>query len=42
MGKGIINLEIDKFFENDENQDLKNNNMGVCSIDSIKRYINFY
>ena len=40
MSKGIANLEIDKFFENEENQDLKNNYMGVYSIDSITKYIN--
>ena len=42
MSKGITNLEIDKFFENEENQDLKNNYMGVYSIDSITKYISFY
>ena len=42
MSKGISNFEINKFFENEENQDLKNNYMGVYSIDSITRYINFY
>ena len=42
MSKGISNLEIENFFENEENQDLKNNYMGVHSIDSITRYINFY
>ena len=42
MSKGISNLEIENFFENEENQDLKNNYMGVHSIDSIARYINFY
>ena len=42
MDKGITNLEINKFFENEENQDIKNNYMGVYSIDSITRYINFY
>ena len=42
MTKGISNLEIEKFFENEENQDLKNNYMGVYWIDSIRRYINFY
>ena len=42
MSKGISNLEIENFFENEENQDLKNNYMGVYSIDSIARYINFY
>ena len=42
MDKGITNLEIHKFFENEENQDMKNNYMGVYSMDSITRYINFY
>ena len=42
MDKGITNLEINKFFENEENQDIKNNYMGVYSTDSITRYINFY
>ena len=42
MDKGITNLEINKSFENEENQDIKNNYMGVYSIDSITRYINFY
>ena len=42
MSKGISNFEIKKFFENEENQDLKNSYMGVYSIDSITRYINFY
>ena len=42
MDKGITNLEVNKFFENEENQDIKNNYMGVYSIDSITRYINFY
>ena len=42
MFKGKSNFEINKLFENEENQDLKNNYMGVYSIDSITRYINFY
>ena len=43
MDKGITNLEINKFFENEEeNQDIKNNYMGVYSMDSITRYRNFY
>ena len=33
MSQGISNFEINKFFENETNQDLKNNYMG---------YINFY
>ena len=31
MSKGISNFEINKFFENEENQDLKNNYMGSLS-----------
>ena len=42
MSKGISNFEINKFFEIEENQDLKNNYMEVYSIDSTTRYINFY
>ena len=42
MSKGISNLEIEKFLENEESQDLKNNYMGVYLIDSVTRYINFY
>ena len=42
MDKGITNLEINKFFENEENQDIKNNYMGVYSMDSIIRCINVY
>ena len=42
MSKGISNFEINNLFENEENQDLKNNYMGVYSIDSIVRYKNFY
>ena len=37
MSKGITNLEIDKFFEDEENQHLKNNYMGVYSIDLITK-----
>ena len=39
---GITNLEIDKYFEKEENEDIKKNYMGVYSIDSITKYINFY
>ena len=42
MSQGISNFEINKFFENEENQDLKNSYMGVYSFDSITRYIKFY
>lgn len=39
---GITNLEIDKYFEKEENEDIKKNYMAVYSIDSITKYINFY
>ena len=42
MDKGLINFQIDEFFKNEENEDLKKNYMGTYSIDSITRYINFY
>ena len=35
---GITNLEIDKFFEKEENEDIKKNYMAVYSIDSITKY----
>ena len=38
----MSNLEINKFFKNVGNQDIKNNNMGVYSMDSITKYIKFY
>ena len=40
MDKGITNLEINKFLENEENQDNKINYMGVYSIDSINKFVN--
>ena len=42
MSKGISNFEINKFFENEKNQDLKNNYMGAYLIHSITTYIKFY
>ena len=42
MDKGITDLEFNKFFENEENHDIKNNYVGAYSMDSITRYINFY
>ena len=41
-GNGITNIEIKRFFDNEMNDDLKRNFMGVCSSDSITKYINFY
>ena len=42
MDKGVSNLQIEKFFHNEQNEDLKKNYMGIFSMDSITRYINFY
>ena len=41
-GNGITNIEIEKFFDDETNKDLKRNFMGVYSSDSITKYINFY
>ena len=41
-GNGITNIEIEKFFDDETNEDLKRNFMGVYSSDSVTRYINFY
>ena len=41
-GNGITNTEIEKFFDDETNKDLKRNFMGVYSSDSITKYINFY
>ena len=42
MDKGISNLEINKLFKNEENQDIKNKYMGLYSMNSITKYINVY
>ena len=39
---GITNTEIKRFFDDEMNDDLKRNFMGLCSSDSITKYINFY
>ena len=39
---GITNIEIGKSFDNEMNDDLKRNFMGVYLSDSIKEYINIY
>ena len=41
MDKGLSNFQIDEFFKNEENEDLRKIYMGTYSIDSITRYINF-
>ena len=40
-GNGISNIDIEKFFSNEENDDLKKNYMGVYSSNNFTRYINF-
>ena len=42
MDKGVSNIEIETFFHNEQNEDLRKNYMGVYSMDSITKYINFY
>ena len=42
MSKGLSNFPVDNSFKDEENEDLKNNYMGIYSIDSIRKYINFY
>ena len=39
---GITNIDIEKFFSNETNDNLQRNFMGVCSSDSITKCINFY
>ena len=40
-GNWITNIDIEKFFANEANDDLKKI-MGVYSLESITKYINFY
>ena len=42
MGDGISNSQIENFFQKDENEDLKNNFIGVFSMDYITRFIKFH
>ena len=42
MGDGISNTQIQNFFENEENADLKNNFVGVFSMDFVTKYIKFH
>ena len=41
-GNGISNLDVEKFFENETNDDSKKNFMGIYSSNYITKYINFY
>ena len=42
MSKGLSNFQIDDFFKDEENGELKKIFMGTYSVDSITKYINFY
>ena len=42
MGDGINNIQIQNFFQKDENEDLKNNFVGVFSVDYILRFIKYH
>ena len=41
MNKGLTNFQIDKFFQNEENEEIKKNYVGAYSMDSLTSYINF-
>ena len=36
--KGLTNFQIEEFFQNEENKEIKKNDIGVYSMDSITRY----
>ena len=41
-GNEKTNIDIEKFFDNETNDDLKRNFMGVYLSDSITKYLDFY
>ena len=41
MDKGVSNLQIEKFFHNEQNEDLKKNYMGIYSMASIQDILTF-
>ena len=41
-GNGTTNFEIEKSFNDETNEDLKRNFVGVYSSYSVAKYINFY
>ena len=41
-GNEKTNIDVEKFFDNETNDDLKRNFMGVYLSDSITKYIDFY
>ena len=42
MADGINNIQIENFFQKEENENLKNNFVCVFSMDYITRYIKFH
>ena len=42
MGEGISNTQIQNFFQKEENEDIKNNFVGVFSMDYVTKYIKFH
>ena len=42
MGEGISNTQIQIFFEKEQNEDIRNNFMGVYSMDWVTKYIKFH
>ena len=42
MGEGISNTQIQNFFEKEQNEDIRNNYMGVFSMDFVTKYIKFH
>ena len=42
MGDGITNLHIQNFFEKEENYDIRNNFVGVFSMDYVTKFIKFH
>ena len=42
MGDGLTNSQIENFFQKEENEDLKNNFMGVFSMDFTTKFISFH
>ena len=42
MGDGITNIQIENFFEKEENEDIRDNYVGVFSMDYITKFIKFH
>ena len=42
MGEGVSNTQIQIFFEKKQNEDIRNNYMGVFSMDYVTKYIKFH